>query len=75
MIFHQHVAVNDSVVNMLRLGENLQELMSVLINFENGLSLIPAMGNMIDSTWILNTKWSAHVYKIAEHAMVSRLKI
>ena len=44
----QHVAVKDSIVNMLCLGENLQELMSVLFNFEYGLSLITAMGNMIN---------------------------
>ena len=54
MICHEHKAMEKNSIGIDRLGENFQEFIPIRIILENSFSLIPAVGDMVQSAGILN---------------------
>jgi len=67
MVGHETIGVADPVVAFADVLEGVQEVLAIGLRLENGLLLVPAGGDMIDSASVFNAEGSRHRERIAKN--------
>ena len=61
MVGHEAVSVADPVVTFVSVLEGIEEVQAVLLVLENGLLLVPAGCDVVNSTGIFYAKGTGHI--------------
>jgi hypothetical protein len=69
MVGHEALGVSDPVIAFIGVLEGIEEVQAVLVVPEDGLLLVPARYDVVDSTWIFYAEGTGH-----KGATVSRNK-
>jgi hypothetical protein len=60
MVGHEAVGMADPIIAFVGMLESIQEVQTVLLILENGLSFVPAGGDAVDSSWIFYAEGTRH---------------
>jgi len=63
MVGHEAVSVADPVVPFVDVLKGIEEVQAVLVVFEDGFFLVPARGDVVDSTGIFDSERAGHIDK------------
>jgi hypothetical protein len=64
MVGHETVGVAQPIITFVNTLQDIKEILSVLVVFENSFLVVAARGNMIHCTRIFYSKRTGHVVKI-----------
>lgn len=65
VVAHEAVSVAQPVVTLVDVLKGVEEILAVLVVFEDGFLFIAARGNMVYGTRVLYAKWTGHGEKVA----------
>lgn len=66
VVGHEAVSVAQPVITLVDVLQGVEEILAVLIIFEDGLFFVAARGNMIHSTGVFYAKRTGHGVNVAE---------
>ena len=65
VVGHEAVGVAQPVITLVDVLKGVEEVLAVLVVFEDGLLFVAAGGNMIYGTWVFYAKWAGHGANVA----------